>query len=301
MNEKTKAFLYLHISVFLFGFTAILGDLIDVNFISIVWWRSFFTALVLIFVVKIGVLAKALPFKVILKHSLIGFILAVHWLFFYGSIKISNPTMALIALASTSLITAILEPFIIKQSKWKTIDIVLGVLVIPGFYLIFYNADQMQQTGLWIGLIAALLGSFFSILNKKWLVIGHELKLTFIQITAVLLTITVFLILFSSSFDVPFEMLHGIDWFYMAIFAVFCTVIAYYLYLKAMNHINAFDVSIAFNMEPIYGIVMAALILHDHKNLSYLVYIGMIFISLIVFLNTYLKYRIAKQKIKNII
>lgn len=298
MEEKKKAFLYVHLSVFFFGFTAILGDIIAVNFISIVWWRSLFTSIVLLFVVKISVLAKTLSLKNILQQVFIGFLLAIHWLFFYGAIKISNPTMALIALASTSLITALLEPLINKGANWKGIDIILGLLIIPGFFLIYYNADNMQQLGLGLGLIATLLGSIFSILNKKWLVIGHEFKLTFIQLTVVFITITFFLTLFSNVVNVHFEMLRGIDWFYMTVFAIICTAIAYYLYLKSMNHISAFDVSIAFNMEPIYGIIMAALILHDYENLSILVYLGMLFISSIVFLDTYLKFGKSKNKQK---
>ena len=294
MQDKTRAFLNLHISVFLFGFTAILGDLISVNFISIVWWRSFLTFGIFLFIIRLGVLFKSLLWKNISQHFLIGVFLAVHWLGFYGSIKISNPTMALIALSSSSLMTALIEPVINKNTKWRKVDIVLGLAIIPGFILIFYNTDSMQQIGLWIGLGATFLGVIFSILNKKWLVIGQELKLSFIQMTAVWVFLGFLLIFSNLKFEVP----KGIDWFYFAIFTLFCTVISYYLYLKAMNHLNAFDVSLAFNMEPVYGIIVAALLLHDHKDISMLVYMGMVFIFSIVFLDTFLKLRKDKLKFK---
>lgn len=291
MESKKKSFFYLHLSVFLFGFTAILGDIIDLNFPSIVWWRSFFTTIILFFIIKISLLIKNIPLKYILRHMLIGFILGVHWLFFYGAIKISNPTMALIALSSSALITALLEPLLIKTAKLRFVDIILGILIIPGFMLIFYNSDQLQQKGLWMGLTAALLGATFSILNKKWLIKEKEFKLTFIQLFSVLITISLFFLLFSGVFDLELQVPHGIDWFYMLIFAFFCTVLAYYLYLKAIHHISAFDVSLAFNMEPIYGIIMAALLLHDYREVSFYVYLGMIFITSIVFLDTTLKFK----------
>ena len=247
MVEKKKAFLYLHIAVFLFGFTAILGDLIKVNFISIVWWRGILTTLSLAIIINLKTFFKILSPKIILQQMLIGAFLAIHWLFFYGSIKVSNPTMALIALSSSSLITAILEPVIIKGYRWRRVDVILGILIIPGFLLIFYNSDSIQQKGLWLGLIGTILGVIFSILNKKWLIVGQEFKLTFIQMLAVFVVISIIFILFSGTSDLfQFEIIKGYDWAYMSIFVLVCTVLSYYLYLKSMKHINAFDVSVAF-------------------------------------------------------
>jgi len=295
MPNKKKAYLYLHLAVFLFGFTAILGDLIDVNFMSIVWWRSMLTALVLSIIVNIKSLLKILSPAIILQQVLIGLFLAIHWLFFYGSIKVSNPTMALIALSSSSLMTAILEPVIIKGYKWKTVDIILGILIIPGFLLIFYNSDNLQQKGLWLGLIGTFLGVIFSILNKKWLIVGQEFKLTFIQMFTVFIVISILFAVFSGVPDFRFEPIKGVDWFYISIFVLLCTVLSYYLYLKSMKYINAFDVSVAFNMEPIYGIVMAALLLHDYKQISVIVYVGMVYITGLVFLDIYLKFKKVKK------
>ena len=223
---------------------------------------------------------------------LIGAFLAIHWLFFYGSIKVSNPTMALIALSSSSLITAILEPVIVKGYRWRRVDIILGILIIPGFLLIFYNSDSIQQKGLWLGLIGTILGVIFSILNKKWLIVGQEFKLTFIQMFTVFIVISIIFVLFSGVSNLfQFEIIKGYDWAYMSMFVLLCTVLSYYLYLKSMKHINAFDVSVAFNMEPIYGIIMAALLLQDYKNISVLVYIGMVYITALVFLDIYLKFK----------
>jgi drug/metabolite transporter (DMT)-like permease len=118
---------------------------------------------------------------------------------------------------------------------------------------------------------------------------GHELKMSFIHLFAVWILLSILFAGFSDLMNVRFEMPAGIDWFYFGVFTIVCTVISYYLYLKSMIHLNAFDVSLAFNMEPIYGIIMAAVLLHDHKNLSSMVYIGMLFITAIVFLDLFLK------------
>lgn len=289
MQEKSKSFLFLHISVFLFGFTAILGDIISVNFISIVWWRSFITVILFLFIIKLSDVFKVFSREKLFQHLFIGFLLGVHWLGFYGAIKVSNPTMALIALSSSSLITALVEPVLNRQVRWNKVDIVFGLLVIPGFILIFYNTNELQKTGLWIGLVAAFLGSVFSILNKKWLLPGHEMKMTFIQLFAVWALISVLFLLFSDLLNIRNEMPKGIDWFYFSIFSVVCTVISYYLYLKSMVYLNAFDISLAYNMEPIYGIILAALLLHDYRGISSMVYLGMLFITIIVSLDLFIK------------
>jgi drug/metabolite transporter (DMT)-like permease len=289
MQEKSKSFLYLHISVFLFGFTAILGDLISVNFISIVWWRAFISVILFLVIIQLPKFFIYFKLKNVLQHLFIGFLLGVHWLGFYGAIKIANPTIALIALSSSSLITAMIEPVLNRKTKWNRLDIIFGLLMIPGFILIFNNTNEVQKTGLLIGLGATLLGSIYSILNKKWLLPGHELKMSFIHLFAVWILLSILFAGFSDLMNVRFEMPAGIDWFYFGVFTIVCTVISYYLYLKSMIHLNAFDVSLAFNMEPIYGIIMAAILLHDHKNLSSMVYIGMLFITAIVFLDLFLK------------
>lgn len=294
MVARKQAFLFLHLSVFLFGFTAILGDIINVNFISIVWWRAMATSIVLYFILWLSKSKYKFSKKIIIQQIIIGSFLGISWLFFYGSIKVSNPTMALIALSSSSLMTAVLEPLIIKKAVWNKIDFILSLLIIPGFLLVFYNSDRLQQNGLWLGLISTFLGTIYSILNKKWIVKGEEFKLTNIHMLTVFVIMSILLFLFPNILNINFEPIQGIDWLYLSVFVLFCTVFAYYLYLKSMNEISAFDVSIAFNMEPIYGIIMAAVILKDYKNMSILVYIGMIFITLVVFLDTYLKFKERK-------
>jgi len=286
---KFRSFIELHISVFLFGFTAIFGGLIQLQLISLIWWRVIMTVLILAVIIKPIKFLKQSPSIFIIRHILIGLLVSIHWIAFYGSIKISNASMVLIAMSTTSFITALVEPLIIRSSKWKKFDILISILIIPAMMMIYYNANELQQTGLWVGLLASLVGAIFSILNKIWLVKGKEMQITFIQLSTVLFILSIILLISSMFSTNYFELPVGIDWIYLIIFAVICTVLAYFLYLRSMNQLSAFDVSFAFNMEPVYGLIMAALILKDYQELSVKVYMGMVLIFVIVSTHTFLK------------
>lgn len=288
---KPKAFAILHLSVFLFGFTAILGDLIHLNTLSIVWWRVFVTITIMSFLIRPWRILKENGLVFIKRHTFIGFLVALHWLAFYGSIKFSSASIALITMSTSAIITALLEPIILRRFKWKISDVIISLLVTPAMVLIYYNADQIQQTGLLIGLISAFIGAVFSILNKIWLVKSKELHTTFVQLGTVWLTTGVILLLAGLIRQPQFEWPIGIDWLYLLIFAIVCTIIAYYFYLMSMRWLSAFDVSFAFNMEPVYGLLMAAWILGDHKTLSPRVYLGMLIIFVLMLLHTFLRTR----------
>ena len=262
---------------------------------SVVLWRALLTIAIYLLIINVPRLFRTFSTKQILQNLFIGFLLGVHWIAFYAAIKISNPTMALIAMSSSSIITALVEPLINRRIKWSPIDILFGILIIPGFMFIFYNTSQLQKTGLWVGLAAAFLGAVFSILNKKWIIQGHEMKMSGIQLFSVWLLLSFSFLFFTDGKNIIHQMPQGIDWFYFAVFAIVCTVLAYYLYLRSMDKLTAFDVSLGFNMEPIYGIIMAAVLLHDYKTLSPMVYIGMVFITLVVFLDLFIKIKYKRR------
>lgn len=288
---KLPSFIQLHISVFLFGFTAILGDLIQLPLVSLIWWRVFLSIIATLFLIKPLSLIRNISALFFWRHVFIGALVSIHWLAFYGSIKISNASIVLIAMSTTSFATALLEPLIIRKSKWRSFDLIISILVIPPMVLIYYNANSVQQLGLWVGLFASVVGALFSILNKLWINEGEELKIVFIQQGSVWFFLSIPLIIATLIGKDIFVVPQGIDWFYMLIFALVCTVFAYYLYLKSMHKLSAFDVSFAFNMEPVYGIIMAAAILFDHKELSPRIYLGMGLILMLVVAHTFLKSR----------
>jgi drug/metabolite transporter (DMT)-like permease len=292
---KLKSFLQLHLSVFLFGFTAILGDLIQLPTVSLVWWRVLLTAFFLLFLINPFKIYKTISRSLLIRHVLIGVLVAIHWIAFYGSIKVANASIVLIAVSTTSFITALVEPLMIKGKKWRAFDLVISILIIPAMLMIYYNASEVQQQGLWIGLIAAFVGAVFSVMNKMWLVDGKENEIVFIQQTTVWVILSLVLVAFIVAGSKGLEIPVGIDWFYLFVFAVGCTIIPYFLYLRSMKFLSAFDVSFAFNMEPVYGLIMAAWLLSDHQELSGKIYVGILFILIMVGMHTVLK---SRKKIK---
>ncbi|MBT8264598.1 MAG: DMT family transporter, partial [Muriicola sp.] len=187
-----KAYLELHIAVFLFGFTAILGDLIQLPAISIVWWRVLLTSISLVFFIKIGSLFNSLTRRQIFMFLGIGFIVGLHWLCFYGAIKYANASIALICMATTSLFTSFIEPFVLKK-KLFWLEIALGFVIIPAMILIVQSTEWSMLPGIWIGLLAAFLAALFAVLNKKNIALAAPMDITFLEITGAWLLMSVIL------------------------------------------------------------------------------------------------------------
>lgn len=167
MEQHTfKAYIQIHIAVFLYGFTAILGDLISLPAVMIVWWRVLITSISLLFFIKFGRTLLTLSLKDIATYAWIGVLIALHWVCFYGSVKLANASVALICMSTTALFTAFLEP-VLTKAKLNLLDISVGIFIIPGMWLIVSGTDTSMHTGIAVGLLAAFFISIFAILNKK--------------------------------------------------------------------------------------------------------------------------------------
>jgi len=284
MKPETRSYLELHTAVFLFGFTAILGDLIQLTALSIVWWRVFLTSLSLLFFIRLGRLFRELPRRTTFQYMGIGVLVAIHWVAFYGAIKLANASIALVAMATTSFFTSLLEPLIMRQGvKWY--EIALGLLMIPGMTLIVNSTELDLLGGLWVGLLAALLASLFGTLNKKLIGRSDEMSITFLELGSAWLFLSVVLPLTLLSSDIPFSLLppDPLDWLYLLILALLCTTLAYVLALRALRHLTAFATNLAINMEPIYGILLAVLLLNEDEELTLGFYLGGLLIMAAVF------------------
>ncbi|RMG81516.1 MAG: EamA/RhaT family transporter, partial [Bacteroidetes bacterium] len=160
MKPVTRAWLELHIAVVLFGFTAILGKLIELDAVVLVWWRVFFTALSLLFLIQIRHVFFEMPRRVILRFMGVGVLVGLHWVTFFAAIHWSNASVCLVAMATASLFTAVLEPLLLRQ-KVKWFEIMLGTAIIPGLFLIADNVALSMHLGLGVGLISAFLMALF--------------------------------------------------------------------------------------------------------------------------------------------
>jgi len=296
MNETRRAYIELHIAVVLYGFTAILGKLISISAVSIVWWRVFISTISFLFIVKISKIVKGLPRKQILIFLGIGSIVALHWITFYGAVKMSNASIALICLATTSFFTSFLEPLILRQ-KFQWYEAMIGVFILPGMFLIVNGVDLSYRTGIVVGLLSALFASIFSIYNKKYINTATPMQISAIELFGVWLFITLlapFLWFFQPEIQwIP----TSIDLFYLFVLALLCTTLAYVLSMRALQYISAFASNLVVNLEPVYGILLAIALLAEHKDLDYSFYLGVFVICLAVFSYPFLKKRFNKNEL----
>lgn len=294
MKPENKAYLGLHVAIFLWGFTAILGKLITVSEIPLVWYRILITCISFLFLPGIFRAVRAIPIKRILTFGVIGIIVALHWIAFYGSIKYSNASVALSALATSSLFTSFIEPLLTRE-KIKLTDVFLGLLVIIGIGIIF-SVSQLYTKGLIWGIAAAFLASLFSTLNKKYLANYEGKAVSLVELGIGFIFLSIIMPFAVPNFSLSTLSLSNTDLWLLMLLAVGCTTMPYILSLNALRYISAFKSNLAINLEPVYGILMAAVFLGESKDLSPNFYIGTGIILIAVFLKPTFKYTLKKVK-----
>jgi drug/metabolite transporter (DMT)-like permease len=272
-----KAFLQLHIAVFLAGFTAILGRLISFNEGMIVWYRLLFTAATMW--VLFGFLKKIqkLPLRLIAKTGIVGFIAMLHWATFYGAIKYANVSVALVCFSSISFFTALFEPVILKKKlNWK--ELLLGLITLSGIYIIFHF-DTQYKIGIVTGIISAMLAAIFPIYNREFLkqmnvetMLVWQQTIGFVLLSALL---PFYLRWFPASHFLPGSW----DLLWLLILSWACSVWAFQLYSHALKRLSAFTVNLTFNLEPLYGIILAFILFRENQFLSKWFYIGFALIA----------------------
>lgn len=282
MDPIRKAYLQIHVAIFFWGFTAILGDLINLSAVMLVWWRVLITSISLLFLFDVVALFKRLPTKILLKFCGIGILIAIHWITFFGSIKLANASIALICMATTSLFTSFMEP-ILTGRKFQWYELILSLFIIPGMWLIVDSTEVGMKMGIWVGLSSAFLVSLFSIFTKQLVHHASSYEITFLQIGTSWVFITLLLPFYFFYIPESQFLPLGLDWPYLLVLALVCTTFAYSLSLDAYNHLSAFAVNLTVNLEPVYGIAMAWFLLNDADELSPNFYWGVLIILATVF------------------
>jgi drug/metabolite transporter (DMT)-like permease len=277
-----NALVKLHIAVFLWGFTGVLGRLISLNEGLLVWYRMAITVATLFFLMKRRGELQKVTGKRRLQLVGIGGLIALHWVFFYGSIKYSNVSIGLTCLSSAGLFTALLDPLTSKK-KIEIREVLLGLIAIAGIYLIFHF-DPSYRVGVIIGIISTLLSSIFSIMNKKQVedtapktMMLYELGGGFIILT---LLMPFYLWLFPTQHLYP----NVSDTIWLLLLSWICTILAMDLSLQALKRVSAFTQNLTLNLEPVYGIVLAFVVYKENRYLSDEFYIGFGLILLAVIL-----------------
>lgn len=268
----------MHIAVFLAGFTAILGRLITLNEGMIVWYRLLFTAITMWVLFGLMKKIKKLPLSKIISIGAVGFIAALHWVTFYGSIKYSNVSVALICFSSISFFTALCEPLILKKKLNRT-ELLLRIITLMGIYVIFHF-DTQYKTGIVMGIISALLGALFPIYNREFLkTINVETVLVWQQ-TVAFAAVSLFLPLYLYYFPVPHFLPGKWDFLWLLFLSWICSVWAFQLSSHALKWLSAFTVNLTFNLEPLYGIILAFILFKENQFLSKWFYVGFAIIAI---------------------
>lgn len=275
----SQDYLKLHFIVFLWGFSAILGKLVTVTALELVLFRALFAAAGMAIVIWMYRGTFKVNATDLIRLLLIGSIVAVHWVAFFGSARVANVSVSLVGFATNSLWTALLEPWY-NKTRVKKYELVLGSLVIAGLYVIF-SFDFEYKLGLLYGVFAGLTAAIFSVFNSRLVKRISPRAITFYEMIGAFLTLTIFVIIHNQAADS--EDAFGLsptamDLFYIAVLAVACSVYAYSVAIELMKRISVFMIQLTLNLEPVYGIIMAVIIFGQQERMNLNFYIGTVII-----------------------
>ena len=281
MSPANRAWLQIHFCVVLWGFTAILGKIITLPALPLVWWRMTLVTAALMCVGRFWSGVSKLSPRLIATYSGIGVLVAMHWLTFYGAIKLSNASVAVACMALAPLFVSFLEPIAVRR-RFELGELLFGLAVIPGIVLVVGGTPAGMRKGIAVGILSAFLVSTFTSLNKRFVGDSDALSITGLEMGAgaVFLTLAAPLLpMFGAVFVMPARQ----DALLLFVLAMGCTLLPYALSLVALRHLSAFSTTLAVNMEPVYGIGLAILLLGEQRELDPVFYAGVAIIFAVVF------------------
>ena len=297
LNAKLKNTLHLHLLVFIAGFTAILGELISIDAISLVWYRMLIASIFMLLYLKTAKIPSKLSLKVILKFLIAGIIIALHWITFFASIKVSNISIALAMFSTGAFFAALIEPVFYKR-KISLYEIFLGIIVVLGVYLII-DSEIEYLTGILLGISSAFFSSLFAVINGRFVENYRASVISFYEFIGGVLFISCYLLFAKEGFNNDFFILKSSDWIYLLILASVCTAYAFIGSVHVMKLISPYTVVLTYNLEPIYGIILAILFFGQSEIMSANFYFGAILIIATVLVNGLIKNKPNLFKLKS--
>lgn len=291
-NDNFKSYLLLHVIVFIWGFTAILGALISLDALPLVWWRMSLAVVFILIYVLIKKIPLKIPKKTLLAFLFAGLIIALHWLTFFKAIKVSNVSITLACLSTGAFFTSILEPLLFgKKIVWY--EVVFGLIVIAGLYIIF-NVEVDYVYGIILALTSAFLSALFTVINAKFTKEYMPSVISFYELLGGVAFLSVYL-LFSNGFTNEFFTLSLSDFGWLILLASICTAYAFIASVKVMKYLSPYTVMLTINLEPVYGIILAVLLFKDAERMSPMFYLGAVIILTTVVLNGIIKKRLKLE------
>jgi drug/metabolite transporter (DMT)-like permease len=283
MSPAARARLQIHFCVFLWGFTAILGKLITLAALPLVWWRMLLVSGTLLLVPRVWRALRVVPLRLALAYAGIGVIVSLHWLTFYGAIKLANASVAATCIAVAPLFLAFLEPLLARR-RFELRELLLALVVVPGVALVVDGVPAGMRLGVAVGVLSALLVATFSALNKRLVAHADPLAVTALELGAGAAFLTMLAPLLPHSGSAwPLPDAH--DALLLLILAYACTLLPFALSLHALRQVSAFSMQLITNLEPVYAIVLAIVLLHEQRVLDARFYLGVLVILGAVFLH----------------
>lgn len=285
-NDNLKSYLHLHVIVFIWGFTAILGKLISLEALDLVWYRMLFASVIMTFVVLLSKEKVKVPFNVLIGFIVSGIIIAAHWFTFYQAIKVSNVSITLACLSTGAFFASILEPIFYKR-KVIWYELLFGVIVVIGLGIIF-NVETKYTTGIYLAVTSAFLSALFSVINGKYAKEYNPNIISLYELSSGVFFISIYLF-FAGSFTPAFFAISVNDLIWLFLLSSICTAYAFSASVKVMKFLSPFTVMLTINLEPIYGIILALLIFDDTEEMTPLFYVGALIILATVIANGIVK------------
>ena len=289
-DDEKKGFLLLHLSVFIAGFTGVLGRLIELDSAVLVWHRMAWATVLMALFLFLRKELKRYELKDVMQMGGVGVLLCLHWVFFYASIKASNVSIGVVCFSLVGFFTALFEP-IINKHRFSPREFLFSILTVCGVYLIF-QFDTRYRLGIALGIVSSALYALFAIANQH---VGkrYEAKnmLLWEMIGGLVLLSAVFP-LYNALIPVEKLMPTGMDYPYMAFMVVVCTIGLCMLQIIVLQKIDAFTVNLTYNLEPVYSILLAMVIFNEYQELNYSFLLGIALIIISVGLQTWSKLRV---------
>lgn len=291
MPTQRQALLQIHVCVLLWGFTAILGKLITLPALALVWWRMLIVVAALLLAPRVWRGLRAMPARLRLAYAGVGVLVSLHWLTFYAAVKLANASVGATTIALGPVFLSLAEPWLARR-RFDPRELLLGIAVLPGVALVVGGIASGMRAGVAVGVVSAVFVALFGALNKRFVGHADPLTVTCLELGAG----TVFLTLLAPLLPhagplLPLPGLH--DAALLLTLSLGCTLLPFALALVALRRLSAFGVQLITNLEPVYAIVLAALLLGEQRELSPAFYAGVAIVLAAVFLHPLLTRRSA--------
>lgn len=287
LNDKLKSYLHLHLIVFIWGFTAILGKLLSIDAIALVWFRMGLASILIFLYIKYKKIPLIISRTQIVKYIFGGIVIALHWVTFFYAIKISNISIALATMSTGAFFTIFIEA-LYKRKKVDVRELVFGVLAIVGLYII-YKSEISLQLGMFVALFSSFLSAVFSVFNADFVKEESATIISFYEIVFGVIAVTIYLLYTGELLTEGFFILEPLDYLWLFILSSVCTAYAFIVSVDLLKKLSAFTVMLTINLEPIYAIVLAVILFPTNEKMSNSFYLGAGLILLTVVLNGILK------------